>query len=109
MQRFELNKLPSYDDHVLLAELRRVSGVVDGSFLTERDFERFSKASSSTIRNRFGGWQRALERAGLGARYSGGIGSRGRKSPTFSDSDLLAELRRVSEHINGGIVTIEVF
>lgn len=56
MARFELSRLDRYDDASLLEELRRVAALVESQFLTQSDFNRFAKASSSTIQHRFGEW-----------------------------------------------------
>jgi hypothetical protein len=67
MLTFELYRLVSYDDKSLLAELRRVAGLVHSPYLSASAFDKYSKAHSSRIGRRFGGWQQALERADLPA------------------------------------------
>lgn len=109
MPTFELNRLISYDDEALLAELRRVAALVDSPHLVASAFDKHSKAHSSGIRRRFGGWQQALERAGLGDRYSGAPRARRIVGRTFTDEQLLAELRAVSAKTGGKPVTVEVF
>jgi len=109
MPRFELDRLISYDDEALLAELRRVAALVDSPHLSASAFDKHSKAHSSGIRRRFGGWQQALERAGLGDRYSGAPRARRIVGRTFTDEPLLDELRAVSAKIGGEPVTVEVF
>jgi 5-methylcytosine-specific restriction endonuclease McrA len=106
---FELDRLVSYDDDALLAELRRVAALVDSPYLTASAFDKNSKAHSSGIRRRFGGWQQALARAGLENRYSGTPAARRIVGRTFTDEQLLAELRAVSAKIAGKPVTVEVF
>jgi 5-methylcytosine-specific restriction endonuclease McrA len=109
LPRFELERLICYDDESLLKELRRVAGLVDSPHLTRADFDRHSKASSSAVQKRFKGWQRALMRAGLGERFSGGVGGRGSTSRTFTDIELLDELRAVHAKLGGKPVTVESF
>jgi hypothetical protein len=109
MPPFELDRLVSYDDEALLAELRRVAALVDSPCLTEAAFEKYSKASCDVIQRRFGGWQQALSRAGLGHRFSGGVGGRGKKRRIFTDEELLAELRAVSEQLGDAMLTVERF
>ncbi len=109
MAQLELDRLPSYDDEALLAELRRTASLVPTKYLTCDDFDRLSKASSSYIRKRFGGWRRALTRAGLTHRFSGGEGWRTRPRRTLSDDELLNELRRVADKLGGEPLTIEAF
>lgn len=54
-----------YSDEDLLEELRRVAELVDKPVLTEHDFDGHPGMKSGVVRNRFGGWRNALERAGL--------------------------------------------
>lgn len=112
MPRFELSRLDSYDDASLLNELRRVATIVKSQVLTRPDFNLHSKASASVIQKRFGSWARALELAGLSDRYSGTPEakrylSRGFRS--FTDDDLLSELRVVAESLGTNGVTVEEF
>jgi len=112
MTKFELNRLDSYDDAALLNELRRVAIIVKSPVLTRTEFDRHSKASSSVIGRRFGGWSRALTLAGLGERFSGTpeakrILTRGAR--TFTDEELLSELRAVAAKLGVNTITIEQF
>ncbi len=59
MATFELNRLISYDNESLLAELRRVTTLVESPYLSASAFDKHSKDMSG-IRRRFGGWQQAL-------------------------------------------------
>jgi 5-methylcytosine-specific restriction endonuclease McrA len=108
MDKFELSRLTSYDDASLLAELRRVAALITTPAITQAEFDKHSKASASTIRNRFGGWQQALAVAGLGDRYSGIVISR-EPPKTYSDDELIAELRRVAEKLGVKKMTMEMF
>jgi hypothetical protein len=45
MPKFELNRLLSYDDEALLAELRRVAEMVKSPHLSKSEFNQHSKAS----------------------------------------------------------------
>lgn len=110
MPKFELDRLLSYDDEALLTELRRVATLVDSPYLLRSAFDKCSKAHSSVIFRRFGGWQQALERAGLADRYSGAT-PRARRivGRVFTDEQLLDQLRAVSAKIGGKPVTLEVF
>jgi hypothetical protein len=107
MPIFELNRLESYDDEALLAELRRVATLIESPIITRAAFDKLAKASSDAIRNRFGGWEQALARAGLANRYSGGAFAP--RKFRFSDDELLAELQQVSKKLEGGPLTIELF
>ncbi|HUF08680.1 MAG TPA: HNH endonuclease [Rhodothermales bacterium] len=109
MPRFELDRLVSYDDEALLAELRRVASIVASPYVTKSAFDHHSKAHSSTVARRFGGWDRALTRAGLADRFSQAPKARRVVGRTFTDEALLAELRTVAAKGDGGPVTIELF
>jgi 5-methylcytosine-specific restriction endonuclease McrA len=112
MPQFELRRLDSYDDDSLLDELRRVAAIVTTPVLTQAAFDKHSKASASVIRNRFEGWHRALELAGLKERCSDTpeakrILAHGRR--TFTDEELLDALRSVAERLGATTVTMEQF
>lgn len=112
MPKFELNRLDSYDDATLLDELKRVASLVTSPILTRTEFDRHSRASSSVIARRFGGWARALEHAGLAERFSGTPEAKRtltHGARTFSDEELLTELRAVAEKLGSNTVTIEQF
>jgi len=64
MPRFELRRLETYEEKSLLAEIRRVGKLIENPLITQAQFNRISKASSSSIRKRFGTWESALARAG---------------------------------------------
>lgn len=112
MTKFELRRLESYDEDSLLAEIRRVAALVGTLHIPQATFNRLAKASSSVIRRHFGTWEKALDRAGLGHRYSGVPVSKrlladGRQ--TFTDEQLIQELKDVALKLGGAPVTIEVF
>jgi hypothetical protein len=109
MPKFELNRLVSYDDDSLIVELQRVAAVVGSPYLTARDFDKHSKACSSAIRRRFGGWQQALTRAGLLNRYGGPAPAKRAVGRTFTDEQLLSELNAASSKIEGKALTVEIF
>lgn len=112
MPKFELSRLESYDDESLLAELKRVAAFVTSKLLTQTEFDRHPKASSSVIRRRFGGWAQALALAGLSDRYSGTPEAKrilAHGSQTFTDDELLAELRVVAKKLDTDTVTIQQF
>ena len=112
MTRFELSRLDSYDDASLLEELQRVVTLVKSPILTRSEFDRHSKASSSLITRRFGGWGKALAQAGLEERFSGtpeAKRTRIREARTFSDEELLAELRAVANKLCTKTVTVKQF
>jgi hypothetical protein len=70
MDRFDLNFLNDYSDDTLLAELRRVAGLVTDKTLTQQAFKEGSgRVHPQTIIRRFGGWKEALTKAGLEYRF----------------------------------------
>jgi hypothetical protein len=64
---FELKTLTDYSDESLLTEMRRVASEFKGERLTLKVFDRLSRVHSTTIRQRFGSWTNALDRAGISA------------------------------------------
>jgi hypothetical protein len=52
--KFELNRLASYDNDSLVAELQRVAALVEETALTRSAFDALAKVSSSAIVRRFG-------------------------------------------------------
>ena len=96
---FTLHRLSDYSDESLVAELRRVACMVPSGPLTRVVFDTHSRASSSTMIKRFGGWREALDRAGLSSRYSGQtVSHKMRQQPgrSVTREEVLAELRRVA-------------
>ncbi len=98
----------SYLDGELLEEVRRVAGLVEKPVLTRADFIMHSTVDPSTISIRFGSWREALEKAGLGDMYSGGShATLGRF--TYTDAELLEEVRRVAQLVDKSVLTQAVF
>lgn len=112
MQRFELRRLDSYDEESLLAEMRRVAALIKSPVISQVEFNRLSKASSSVIQKRFGTWENALAKAGLAERYSGSISSKrvlAERQRSFTDDELIAELQAIAAEIDGSPLTVERF
>jgi hypothetical protein len=110
--RFELDRLVSYDEASLIEELKRVAALVPEPKLTRAAFDRHARVTSSTILRRLGGWSAALERSGLGHRYSGRTVSqnmRDQLTRSMTDDQLLAELRRVADELGTDTLTRELF
>jgi hypothetical protein len=53
-------------DDDLIAEMQRVDSLLSSGVLTVRDFNHHSSTHYDVVRKRFGSWQNALERAGVG-------------------------------------------
>jgi HNH endonuclease/Homing endonuclease associated repeat len=64
-EMFKLTTLTDYSDEALLSEIRRVVSEFKGTRLTHAGFNQLSLVHSSTLRTRFGSWQKALELAGV--------------------------------------------
>jgi hypothetical protein len=62
---FELETLEEYSDDALLSELRRVAERLKGQRLTIDRFNSLARVHSSTVRNHFGSWREALDKAGI--------------------------------------------
>lgn len=91
-------------DDALLDELRRVAVMAADKPLTIARFNLMARVSYDTVRHRFGGWRQALERAGLGHRYSGRkVTQKQRLSPSrnLSDAAVLEEMRRLARAKGG--------
>lgn len=63
--KFELRTLTEYSEEAMLSELRRVVGLLNGERLTIKRFNALARVSYSTLRNRFGTWEAALDKAGI--------------------------------------------
>lgn len=112
MTRFELATLLSYEDDALLAEIRRAIAALPAGPVTRSAFDRVSRVASSTLVKRLGGWQEALDKAGLGDRYFGRHVSkkmRQQETRALSDDELLDELRRVAERLGTPTLTVTQF
>lgn len=62
---FELNTLDNYSDETLISEIKRVALLINGQRFTQKKFLELSKVHVSTLRRRFGSWEKALELAGI--------------------------------------------
>jgi len=81
-----------------------------GSRVTRREFDKVSRASSSTIIHRLGGWQAALDRAGFGDRYSGRPVTdkmRKQRGRTLAADEIVAELRRLADTKGAPTLTMD--
>ena len=80
--------------------------------ITRSAFDKYSKVSASAIQKRFGGWKQALTQAGLADRYSGVTVSRkmlNQAARTYTDEDLISELRAVAEKLGVTTLTMKTF
>jgi hypothetical protein len=112
MTTFDLRRLLDYDENSLLSELRRVASLIDVPILTAQAFDRISKVHSSTVRRHFGGWHRALDKAGLGHRYSGAVVTERMKkrcADRHTDEEIINELRNVANKLGSLTFTAKTF
>jgi hypothetical protein len=109
MMKFELARLPEYDDRSIIAELQRVAALVAPDLkMTRARFNELAKVSSSAVCRRFGSWREALVKAGLSDRYSGRTVSNKMKTQAardMSDEKLRQELRRVASSLGSETLT----
>lgn len=61
----EITKRNNIPDDTLLEELRRVARSLGKQSVTRSDFDKYGRVHHATVRKRFGGWNKALEKAGL--------------------------------------------
>lgn len=97
--RFEMDRLVTYDEDSILAEMRRVAALLPDGVITRKAFDSLSRVSSYTCLRRFGGWEHALTRAGLGDRYGGGSISakmRDQRARSLTRDQVVDELQRIS-------------
>ncbi len=85
-----------HSDEDLLEAIRRVAEATDKPVLTAQDFARHSGISATTINLRLGGWRQALERLGLGHRFSRPVLGGHTAQEGYPDETILEEIRRVA-------------
>lgn len=90
----------------IIDELRRVAKLLNVNSLAQSEFRKYSKFSVSTIDNRFGSWNRAIEAAGLRPNASGISDSL--KQPKLTDEELLQELIRLTVELGKQPTTSEM-
>lgn len=106
--RFEMDRLVQYDDASLVEEIQRVAQLTGTGPFTRNAFDAHARVDSSTIVRRLGGWQHALDLAGLGDRYSGKRVSakmRDQRGRAATAEDMILELQRISTLIGNDVVT----
>lgn len=98
---FRPNRLATYDDQSILAEIQRVVGEhFHGTPPAIDEFKKHSMVSGWVIRKRFGSWANAVQKAGFdyqGKNYEG-IDLR---RVNYTEELMIADLQRVKE-LNGG-------
>lgn len=105
---FEMDRLVSYDDASILAEVRRVVGLLPPGPVTRNDFDALSRVASSTVIRRFSGWMEALAAAGFADRYGGKRVTpkmRDQRARSATADDMIVELQRISEKVGRKAIT----
>jgi len=98
---YELKTLNNYSDKELIEELKRVSLLVDGR-LTMSKFDLLSKVHSSTVRNRFNGWAKALNEADLSTKISP-------HAKTFSETEIIEQAQEIAKKLKTKSLTRKQF
>lgn len=103
-----MNRLVSYDDESLLSEIRRVARLIPPGPLTRQAFSELAHVSTTTISRRFGGWEAALERAGLAELYTGKrvtAKMQQQQGRGVSAADMVNELQRIASLLGRRTIT----
>jgi len=100
--QFELRRLTDYSDEAILNEIRRVAQLVPHPTLSRTEFRKHSRVSPTTVSRRFGGWETALQRAGLGSRFDS-------SNKPVSQEEVLSELQRISRLLDVQTISREQF
>jgi hypothetical protein len=81
-----------YTKQQIIEEIRRIANKLDVKSLKKKDFEGYSKISSSTVRYHFSTWNEAIKEAGLIPIDSIEVIS---KKELIDDNELLLDLIRL--------------
>lgn len=110
--KFELNNLPKNSTNEdIISEIKRVDSIVAKDLLSARDFDKYGKIHSTTIRSRFGNlsWKDVLIKAGLGHKYSGpsfiSEKVKQNKSHRLTNNQIIDELKNVAKKLNKEEIT----
>ncbi len=112
MPAFEQDFLLDFSDESIIRELQRVAALEPRAPFTYGMLQRLGRVSPCTVSRRFGGWKRALQQAGLLDRWSGRLATqkmRSQDAKRYSNTDLLAELRRVAARLGTASLTASYF
>jgi hypothetical protein len=109
--KFELSSLPRNSSaEEIISEIRRVDALVSKEQLCAKDFDLHAKVSSSTVRHRFGGWEKALIAAKLNHKYSGRRVSNKmlrQKGKKITNDEILSELKTIANNLRRNYLTQE--
>lgn len=86
-------------DDALLEDIRATALRLNKTSLTKEDYDKHGRFCSATMQNRFGSWNKALERSGLVVQ----------KRNNIPLEELLLDLKRVAEVLGTGSVSKESY
>lgn len=107
--RWELDRLVSYDNDSVLAEVRRVAALLPDGALTRRAFDKHSRVSSSACLTRWGSWAETLTAAGLAHRIGNRRVSdkmRRQAGRGLNREEMTAEVQAVAERLGKATLTM---
>lgn len=81
-------------DDELIEDIKRVAKELNKNFITTKEYTKYGKYHSSTIQNRFNGWNKALERAGLNKSPNAHL--RNTNNINVTPEELLQDLKDVA-------------
>jgi len=83
-------------DDTFIEDLRKVAGQLQKEFVTMEEYNKYGTYHSSSIRNRFGSWFTALEKAGL---------EKSRSEINIPIEKCIADLKRVAQQLGKEEIT----
>lgn len=95
--KFELDTYNrNSSDQDLIDDLIRVASLLKKKTLTISEYSKVGKFHSTTYRNRFGSWIKALEKAGLNTK---------RKNQELSEEEIIEDIKSVAKKLNKNTLT----
>jgi len=108
--KFELSRLPrNCTNEEIIAEVKRVGSLLKKDVMSQDDFNKYAKISSSTARKRFGSWKKVLIAAGLEHRYADRPEFKKARSRKLTDEEIIVELQRIAKLMGKESITMEDF
>lgn len=108
--KFELSRLPrNCTNEEIIAEVKRVGSLFKKDVMSQDDFNKYAKISSSTARKRFGSWKKVLIAAGLEHRYADRPEFKKARSRKLTDEEIIVEVQRIAKLIGEESITMEDF
>ena len=108
--KFELSRLPrNCTNEEIIAEVKRVGSLLKKDVMSQDDFNKYAKISSSTARKRFGSWKKVLIAAGLEHRYADRPEFKKARSRKLTDEEIIVELQRIAKLTGKESITMKDF